>query len=198
MFDRSLLPPALCEFVVVADTHYMLPPQGGVEFSSRRKQTDRAQVALAQIASLADEIPVVHMGDLVQEFPETSAFAECMTGALRQLSDLGIKPLFVAGNHDVGDKPDGTMPTRPVTAESLMNHHNTLGRSWQSCDVGPCHLVVLNSQILNTDLPEAAEQVAWLEEDLTNHSDKRTFVFIHLRKHFSNLINIFFRLSHLF
>ena len=48
MFDRSMMAPAEFEFVVLADTHYMLDPGGrALEFESRRKQTARADAALS-------------------------------------------------------------------------------------------------------------------------------------------------------
>ena len=47
MVDRSYLPPAELEFVVMTDTHYMLDPgEQTVEFASRRKQAARAAHAL--------------------------------------------------------------------------------------------------------------------------------------------------------
>ena len=180
MFDRSLLPPARLEFVVVADTHYMLPlGDGSGEFASRQVQTARAEIALRLAASLDSEF-VLHLGDLVQEYPESERFSEAMDAAVAQLKACGLAPHQVAGNHDGGDKPDRTMPTRPVTAESLREFHERFGRSWYSFDHGECHFVVLNSQVMNTSLPARVEQKRWLEEDLEQNSGRRLFVFLHL------------------
>ncbi len=180
MFDRTLLPPALLEFVVVADTHFMLETgEGAAEFSSRRKQTARAEVALRLAASLKPPL-IVHLGDLVQEYPDAPAFSQAMEQARDQLRRCGVAPRLVAGNHDVGDKRDPTMPTRPVTPASLAAHHEKLGPSWGSFDLHDCHFVVLNSQIMNTPLPECARQQAWLEDDLQAHAGRRIFVFLHL------------------
>ena len=67
MFDRSLLPAACLEFVVVSDTHYMLDTRGRtVEFESRRRQTARVERALCLIASLNASF-VVHLGDYIYE-----------------------------------------------------------------------------------------------------------------------------------
>ncbi|MEM7034991.1 MAG: metallophosphoesterase, partial [Chloroflexota bacterium] len=180
MFDRTFLPEALFEFVVMADTHYMLDPgERAVEFESRRQQTDRADYVLRQVADLEADF-VVHLGDLVQEFPETDGFLQALQEALLQLKDCRVKPYHVAGNHDVGDKPDPTMPTAWVTPESLATHHEHFGRSWYSWDVQDCHFVVLNSQLLNSSLPDAEQQQIWLEEDLQRHQDRRLFLFLHL------------------
>lgn len=180
MFDRSFLPPARYEFVVVADTHYMLDTTGQhVEFTSRRRQTARAEHALRTVAGLGD-LPVIHMGDLVQEFPERPGFVQAVDEALAQLAACGVAPRQVAGNHDVGDKPDPTMPADWVTPAWLDNYQRRFGPSWRSWDAGDLHFVVLNSQILNSGLDAEAEQAAWLEEDLRAHTDRRIFLFLHL------------------
>lgn len=180
MFDRSYLPPAQLEFVVIADTHYMIDPTGQqVEFDSRRRQSARTDHALQLVAGL--ELPlVIHMGDLIQEFPERPVFAQARQEALAQLARHGIEPRFVAGNHDVGDKPDPTMPASWVTSPFLGDYHERFGRSWYSWDVEGCHFVVLNSQIMNSDLPAAVEQQHWVEADLRHNDGKRIFLFLHL------------------
>ena len=179
-WDRSLLPEADFEFVVLADTHYMLEPgEAAVEFSSRRLQSERADRAWQVAASLGCP-DVFHMGDLVQEFPGTEGFSAARTSAIEQFRGHGLDPHFVAGNHDIGDKPDPTMPTRPVTSESLADFHRALGPSWYGLDLGPLHLVVLNSQIMNGSVPEALAQRAWAEQDLAAHSDRRLVVLLHL------------------
>jgi hypothetical protein len=180
VFDRSFLPEAQLEFVVVTDTHYMLDPGGRqVEFESRRQQAARAERALQQIAAL--EVPfVVHLGDLVQEFPESPGFEQAVAEALAQLHRCGVAPHQVAGNHDVGDKPDPTMPTAWVTPAALATYHARFGCSWYSWDAAGYHFVVLNSQIMNGPLPEAAEQRRWLETDLTTHVGQPVCIFLHL------------------
>jgi hypothetical protein len=180
MFDRSLLPEAVCEFVVLADTHYMIDPDDSeVEFPSRRRQSARADVAWQMVSSLGCP-RVFHLGDLVQEFPGTDDFPRALEEAIQQFRAHGIDPHPVAGNHDVGDKPDPTMPTRPVTAGSLTDYHKALGPSWYSVDQGPARMIVLNSQIMNTALPEAVQQQHWFEQELAEHADRRLFVFLHL------------------
>jgi hypothetical protein len=180
LFDRSLLPEARFEFVVIADTHYMLDVgDRPLEFESRRKQSARVASALRQVADLEPDF-VVHMGDLVQEFPETPDFVRAVDEAVQQLEECGVEVRRVAGNQDVGDKPDPTMPARPVTAASLEAYHNRFGRSWYSFDHQDLHCVVLNSQIMNTQMVEAQTQRAWLEDDLAAHAGARICVFWHL------------------
>ena len=180
MFDRSFLSHARLEFVVVSDTHYMLHPgTRSLEFESRRLQTARAERALCLIASLGTPF-VVHLGDLVQEFPERERFEQAMAEAREQLERCGVTCRHVAGNHDVGDKPDPTMPTDWVTPGSLAAYHALYGRSWYSWDQQDIHFIALNSQIMNTTLPQADEQRRWVESDLVAHAGQRTFMFLHL------------------
>ena len=180
LFDRRHLPDADCEFVVISDTHYMLDVgDAPLEFESRRKQTARAGVALRLVAALGVD-PVVHLGDLVQEYPETPDFDRAVDEALRQIKDSGLAPHYVAGNHDVGDKPDRTMPTHDVTGETLGEFHGRCGPSWRRVDLGPHRILILNSQILNTDLPDTAQQRTWITEQLSERTDGRTFVCLHL------------------
>ena len=186
LFDRTLLPEALGEFVVIADTHYALA--GGVgmdEFPSRAQQSQRAVTALRLVAALAPDF-VVHMGDVVQEYPQSADFGPALDQALAQMAACGVQPRWVAGNHDVGDKPDPTMPTHPVAPEDLDAYHRRFGPSWYSFDYRDLHLVVLNSQILNTSLPAEEEQRAWLEADLAAHAQTRIAVFLHLPPYLHN------------
>ncbi|MGE3272899.1 MAG: metallophosphoesterase, partial [Chloroflexota bacterium] len=183
MFDRSLLPPAELEFVVMADTHYMLgaatPNVGGAtEFASRSSQTARVERVLQLVASLG--LPVVHLGDIVQEFPERPGFQQSMAEATAQIARWGLTPYQVAGNHDVGDKPDPTMPTDWVTADSLAQYHARFGRSWHSFDLGPLHGIVLNAQIFNCELPEAEAQRQWLAAELAAQAGRRLAIFLHI------------------
>jgi len=124
VFNRAFLPKALFEFVVVSDTHYMLPSgMGSDEFESRRLQSARAERALRLIASL-DTAFVVHLGDLVQSYPEEQGFDQAVEEAHEQLERCGVWPRYVAGNHDVGDKPDPAAPTAWVTPETLTSYHS--------------------------------------------------------------------------
>ena len=179
-FDKTHLPPAQFECVVIADTHYMIDVgDRPLEFESRRKQTQRAGIALQQVSDIGVDL-VIHMGDLVQEYPETPDFKRAMLEARDQIRACNISPHYVAGNHDIGDKTDLTMPTHAATAESLAFFHNLFGPSWYSFDRDMCHFIVLNSQIFNSKIAEADDQWEWFESDLEKHENQRIFLFFHL------------------
>lgn len=181
MIDRSLLDETALEFVVVSDTHYMRAPgEGPLELESRRLQTARVEHALRMVASL-DPAFVIHLGDLVQAFPEMDEFDLALAEALGQIAACGLTDIrHVAGNHDVGDKPDPTMPTAWVTSESLDRYHASFGPSWYSWNAGGFHFVVLNSQIMNGALPEADEQRRWCEADLAANAGAPVIIALHL------------------
>ena len=181
MFDKSFLPKALFEFAIISDSHYMLDPGGAsLEFENRRKQSARREIALRMTAALAPEF-VVHNGDMVQEYPDTlERFYKSMDESLEQMQACGVEPYYVAGNHDIGDKPDPTAPASHVSREVLDWYHRRFGRSWYGFDRGDCHFVALNSQIMNGTLPDAAEQEAWAEKDLAEHAKKRLFILLHM------------------
>ena len=180
IFDKTHLPPAQFECVVIADTHYMIDVgDRPLEFESRRVQTQRAGTALQQAADIGANF-VIHMGDLVQEYPETPDFKRAMLEARDQIHACNISPHYVAGNHDVGDNAAPTMPTHWATAESLAFFHGLFGPSWYSFDRDLCHFIVLNSQIFNSKLPEADDQWEWFESDLAAHQNQRLFLFFHL------------------
>lgn len=180
MINRSLLGESLLDFVVVSDTHYIATASDQqLEMESRRQQAARSLYALQLVASISPSF-VVHLGDLVQEFPESAGFEQSVQEALEQVRRCGLLPLHVAGNHDVGDKPDPTMPTDWVTPNSLARYHEQFGRSWYSWDDGGWHFVVLNSQIMNGDLPEEHEQRRWLEADLEGCVGGPVVIFLHL------------------
>ena len=181
MFDKSFLPKALFEFVIISDSHYMLDPGvASLEFENRRKQSVRREVALHMAAAL-EPCFVVHNGDMVQEYPDNvERFYKSMDESLEQMRACGIEPYYVAGNHDIGDKPDPTAPASHVSREVLDWYHQRFGKSWYSFDQGDCHFVVLNSQIMNGILPDATEQEAWMEKDLAEHAEKRLFILLHM------------------
>ncbi len=181
-FDRSLLPPADLEFVVVSDTHYMIDVgDAPLEFESRRRQGERAGAAWRAIAGL-DPAFVVHLGDMVQEFPGRPDYDRAAREALGQIHGAGLweRCRFAAGNHDIGDRPDPTMPTGEATEESLDTWERRHGPSWHAWDAAGIRFLVLNSQLFNTGLAAHARQRAWLEAQLAEADGRPCVLFLHM------------------
>jgi len=179
-FDRSLLPEALAEIAILADTHHTRPDDPStVEFASRKKQAGRARYALELAASL-DTDAMVHLGDLVQDYPDSPAFAASFGRVEKELKRRHPDLNLVAGNHDVGDKPDVRMPTHPTTAAGLRAFHKSCGRSWYRFLIGDVAAYVLNTQIMNTGLAARNDQRSWFENSLQKEQLRRRLLFIHL------------------
>ena len=180
IYDRSFLPVAQFEFVVLGDTHFILDPEPyAVEFDSVRAGPQRGAWAWRCVASLDADF-VVHLGDLTEENAARPHQPASRRRACEQFEQFGIRPYHVAGNTDIGDKPDATMFTEWVTPEALNLYHKQFGRSWYSFDYQAIHFIVLNSQIMNGFLPEAKAQQTWLEADLSAHEGQRMVMFMHM------------------
>jgi len=179
VFDRSFLPVAGFEFIVLSDTHYLLHPelQGG-EWQSILQFPSRAERAL-QLAGALQADFVVHCGDVTHEYPETGEAVRSRRGAQAQFEQYGLRPYVAAGNMDIGDKPDPTSPANWVTPETLAGWEAIFGPTWFSFDEHGIHGVILNSNIIDAPLPEAETQRRWLESDLEANDGKRIFLFMH-------------------
>lgn len=176
--DGSYLEGAQLEIELVADTHFLQPGmRGAEEFPSRGKQTDRARLVLGYFG---DAEVSLHLGDLVQEYPEMEGFIPAYEAGLLELEATGAEIGIVVGNHDVGDKPDATMPTHPVEESMLEWYHQRVGPSWYVIERAGMAIFVLNSQILNTGMDAEAAQRRWLEASLEAAEGKRKLLFFHL------------------
>ena len=184
-FDRSDLPKADLEFVVIADTHHLVDPGmysakgDSVTPDIVREWSDRGDWALA-LAKATEPALVFHVGDLAQEYPGSRFFDTGRRAAVTQFEESGLAVNFAAGNMDIGDKPDPTVPAGWVEPGFLKRWDEDFGKSFYSRTAGDSHFVVLNSQIMNTTLPEAIEQREWVEADLATHASDRIFIFLHL------------------
>lgn len=143
LFDRSFLPDAQLEFVVLADTHYIHNPH---IYKGGPPQDPPYRLALTWSARadhawrLADSLEsafIVHLGDLTQEFPGRGEdFDKARQEARDQFMGMDPQPHVVVGNMDIGDKQDATVLSGMVTPTTLADWHNQFGRSWYSPQPG--------------------------------------------------------------
>ncbi|HWL52410.1 MAG TPA: metallophosphoesterase [Chthoniobacteraceae bacterium] len=179
--DKSLLPDCLEEIVIISDGHYAIADApSSAEFASRRKQAARLDVALALAGALKPS-RVIHLGDLTQEPPESPDYETARECGLALFRAHGIEPVWVPGNHDVGDKPDPTMAAAPVSESFLKAFEANFGPQWSSLASGNARLFFLNSQIFSSGLESEARQKAWLEAALAGMAPgERALIFLHL------------------
>lgn len=185
LFCTDFLEPSLLDFIVISDTHYMKVPDGSrLEFANHAKQGARTGAVLGLAASLREALGaafVLHLGDKCQAYAGTEAFRRTMAEAVAQMKGAGLADMHhVAGNQDMGDKPDPTMPTESIAQEKLDWYHANFGCSWYSFTHGQLAFVVLNSMLLNAPLADSATQMHWLEHELPRHQGKRIFLFLHI------------------
>ncbi len=171
----------LFTFAVVADTHVNEREERSASpFETNAYANARARYALADIAAL-DPAPafVVHLGDIVHPMPGLPVFAEAARRFKEIASSLRVPLHLVPGNHDVGDKALDWMPADIVCADYVYRYRETFGKDYYAFDCGSLRGIVINSLLLNSGLPQEAEQREWLESELRASAGRRLFAFIH-------------------
>jgi 3',5'-cyclic AMP phosphodiesterase CpdA len=121
---------------------------------------------------------VLNSGDLAFDGPSEPD----ELGFARSLHDaLPVACRYLPGNHDIGDNPTavGPAPKQPVTEPSLQAYRTTFGDDrWRFDAAGWC-LIGLNSLIMNTGLPDEAEQFEWLAAQLADTKGQPVALFLH-------------------
>jgi len=184
VFDLSLLPEVEVQFIVMSDTHYILPDNVQIgEWAAVGEFSDRTERALRMAGALPHDF-AVHLGDVSHEYPETGRSETAFKGALARFEANRLRFYMAAGNMDIGDKPDPTSPADWADAATLRRWQSVFGPSWYSFDHGDVHGVVLNTQIMDGPLAEARVQHDWVEKDLADHSERRLILFLHMPPYF--------------
>lgn len=169
----------LFTFAIITDTH--IRPPGGDEsspFAVNDLANGRARYAVAKIAFQRPDF-TIHLGDMVHPLPHLPTYAPAAEEARKILQPLEPELHFVPGNHDVGDKPMPAMPAGPVDETSVALYGKHFGPGHYSFDHKGVHVIVVNSSIMNSGSTYEDSQRHWLEQDLTDHSGERIFLFSH-------------------
>jgi 3',5'-cyclic AMP phosphodiesterase CpdA len=143
-------------FAQISDTHV------------RPDAIERSQVLVDHLAEIqaGGYDFVIHTGDMMDE---PSAWAARAVKAM--LSRLRIPIYFVPGNHDVYNPPMGEIVAPwwarlEVNSSVEASYRSWFGPAWHTFDCRGVHTVGIDSLIIDSGLPEEAEQWAWLEETL--------------------------------
>lgn len=97
----------------------------------------------------------------------------------RELDRLPGRVAVLPGNHDIGDNPPDRGAGHAVDEGRRRRWLDLFGADWWRLDLNGWHLIGLNSQLLDSDLPAEREQWAWLESVLAACDGRRTIVFLH-------------------
>lgn len=167
----------LFTFAVVADTHVNPEiSQSSSPWEANRLANERARAVANRIELFQPDF-VIHLGDMVHPVPNQPGYRRAAQQFYKAFSTLNRPLHLLPGNHDVGDKPTRWSPAAPISAESLATYRTEFGADWHSFDHHDCRFVMINSQLLNSGLPDEPRQWTWLESEL--RAGKRTFLFKH-------------------
>lgn len=120
---------------------------------------------------------LIHGGDLSFNGPVLEAD---LAYAAAQVAGLGLDWRAVPGNHDIGEAPAFSRLDQPVTPARIAAWRRLVGPQWWSHDVGEWRLIGLDTSLMASDLPEEAEQAAFLKDTLGTRDKRPVMVFIHM------------------
>jgi hypothetical protein len=166
-------------FAIIGDTH--VKPESGDQSAPWKVNdlaTGRARWIAREIARYSPRF-VIHLGDLVHPVPELPTF-DTAVALTKQVFQQHHNALHVLpGNHDIGDKPNRTMPAKSVRDDWIAIHEKNFGPSWSSFDSGDVRFVLINNPVLNSKSPRETAQWAWLTQTLASAGGRRLFLFMH-------------------
>ncbi|KRY75276.1 NADPH:adrenodoxin oxidoreductase, mitochondrial [Trichinella pseudospiralis] len=146
-------------FVVVADPQLGLHSTDGSNLSEGKEEMKNAILAINTLKPHPDF--VVFCGDFTHAEPYSSAKAAQIRDFEQTVKLLrtDIKPIYVCGNHDIGDKP---------TAQTLQMYREQFGPDFYAFWIGEVKFFVFNSQYF---LPISGmdmyinQQTVWFENE---------------------------------
>ncbi len=119
--------------------------------------------------------------DLVVNTGDVSAHGELgrdLAFARAKHEGIGLDWLAVPGNHDVGNDPAIT-PVHGACSESVARWRAVFGPDWWLRDIPGWRLIGLDTLITGAAIPEAAAQLAFLEEALAGAEGRAIALFQH-------------------
>lgn len=167
-------------FIVIADSHIRPPDQEVDAYPSNAWLVKRNEF-IVDLCNTIEASFVVHLGDIVHPLPVEPSHEEAIALASDVYKKLRHPIHFVAGNHDVGDKPAALVGVPAVAEENYAVFERAWGPSFRSFDADGFHFVIIDAQVLNSGLDRESEQRLWLERDLAaaSQAGQRTFLFTH-------------------
>jgi 3',5'-cyclic-AMP phosphodiesterase len=91
---------------------------------------------------------------------------------------IGLPWRAIPGNHDVGDNQE-VARKQPANAERRARWLKLVGPDWWMQDVAGWRLLGINSLLLGSDMPEAADQLAFITEASAGLGERQLALFLH-------------------
>lgn len=120
---------------------------------------------------------IIHTGDVSFNGP---ARPEDLQFASRQLKNLGIPFLALAGNHDIGEAPGHSRLDQPVNDERIRAWTEAFGPMFWRFDLPEWRLIGLDTALMGSDRDEERQQLAFLDESLSTPDARKIMVFMHM------------------
>lgn len=171
--------PVLFRVSIVADTHVNEKEDFSASpYSANAEANPRARHVFSQINKVEPAF-VIHLGDMINPVPELPSYGPAADNFHVLARALKAPLHLVPGNHDIGDKPVSWMPAGMVNGEFIALYRQYFGKDYYAITHEGCHFIVINAPLINSGVPAEAEQAAWLEGYLNEHSGARMFLFSH-------------------
>ncbi|WP_282152154.1 metallophosphoesterase family protein [Ruegeria atlantica] len=167
-------------FAVISDTHVNVDEDScNSPFPVNARANRRFRHVVSDL-NQRDIDFVLHLGDLVHPVPEAGPIYSQAAEAFRRIaSDLSVPIYFTPGNHDIGDTPVSGAPAAPTTPPMIAAWTQEFGPQYQSTIHKGITFVMFNAQLLNSGLPEEAEQRLWVETTLKQATGRIVLAYHH-------------------
>ena len=131
-------------FVVVADSHIRFPDDDVETYPSNSLMAVRNEFVV-EVCNRIGPAFIVHLGDIVHPLPVEDAHEAAVQLAAGVYARLEAPIRFVAGNHDIGDKPNAYVTVPPVAEENYGVFERVWGEAYTSFDWGDLHFTLIDT-----------------------------------------------------
>lgn len=174
-------------FAVITDTHLNEDEdQCSSPFDVNRRANRRMRYVVQDL-NKRDVAFVINVGDLIHPVPALPDRYNAAAALFKaQVKDLRHPLYLVAGNHDIGDKPNNWAPAAGICDDYLALWDEHFGADYHAFDHDGDRFVVINAQLILSGLSREKEQADWLERELAASDGKRLFLFTHYPPYFAD------------
>ena len=143
----------LFRYAILSDTHIRPPHLSSSPWKTNVKTNQRAKRVVQSINTYKPDM-VIHLGDIVHPVPHLPTHQAASKEAEEIMHTLKAPYYLVPGNHDIGDKTNPTVPAHTVNEDFLNYFKEHYGPTYQSFTHKNIHFIILNTPMLNSNLPE--------------------------------------------